>query len=621
MDALDRIEKQSGRTVAKLQGDFKRVGVSIGAALGGALSVGAIARSFGAALDEMAALDDAAQSTGASVESLSSLLNTLAPTGVSLAQITDAAGKLTKAMAGADEETSKAAAAFKAIGVATKDAAGNLRPVDDVLVDVAKSLAGYADGTNKVAIAQAIFGRTGADLLPMLKDLAEFQRQGASVTAEQAKAASDLADEWGKLGVQAGILRTKIASELIPELAKLLTQFNLTGAAGGSFWERIRGALGPNKFIAELESDIADLQTRRDALASDTRPLMQAGKVEGLAELDRQIADIQARIKRIRPAQGVANGPTLAELLAQQTPEPKPQAPGGLGGDDEKRRKALEDAAKAYRELDAIIAQADIDDELKRQAQAQEDAARALRAYVDELARAEGINAESLGKALAPDMEGWQRVADLLREIRGIDPASNAINASLDVANELLNTGVITFDEYEKLGSKILDLKDPIAEVAEASKSMFAPIESALEAAILDMEDLGDVAKALVRDIAQVMLRQQITGPLGDFLGKSFGGGSGTTLFDMGRKLLGFADGGYPPIGVPSLVGERGPELIVPRSPMAVIPNGRFGGGAITINQTISYGSTDRAGAAQFAARVQADTMRTLREAQVRGAA
>jgi hypothetical protein len=37
--------------------------------------------------------------------------------------------------------------------------------------------------------------------------------------------------------------------------------------------------------------------------------------------------------------------------------------------------------------------------------------------------------------------------------------------------------------------------------------------------------------------------------------------------------LLGFADGGSPPVGVPSIVGERGPEIFVPRSAGTIVPN------------------------------------------------
>jgi len=52
-------------------------------------------------------------------------------------------------------------------------------------------------------------------------------------------------------------------------------------------------------------------------------------------------------------------------------------------------------------------------------------------------------------------------------------------------------------------------------------------------------------------------------------LGSPAGGG----LFGGGSLgVPGFAEGGNPPMGRASLVGENGPELIVPRSPSTVVP-------------------------------------------------
>ena len=581
-------------------------GVSAGfAALGATLSIaatgGALIAGISSAITELADLDDAAQKSGASVESLSSLLNTLAPTGVGLNEITDLASKLTKAMVGADEETSKAAEAFKLLGVSTKDGAGNLRNVDDVLVDVARSLAGYKDGTNKAALAQALLGKSGTEYLPVLKDLAEFQREASSVTAEQAQKAADLQDAWGKLGVEATKLKQSIASEIIPELLKLITQFNAAGTAGASFWERIRASIGPSKFVAELEGDLVAVQKRRDALANDTRPLMQRGKADGLKELDKEIAAIQARIERIRPALRVAEGPSLAELLGASGVDAKPDAPRVVGDGP---RKAADDAAEAYRKLDEIIRQADFDDTLKQQAKAQEAVNKATADYIGLLGRLAGDEREGAEAALSPDVQGWQKVADLLREIRGIDTNTKARDASLNVANELLNSGAISFDEYEKLGSKILDLKDPIAEVAAASKDIFAPIESAFEAALFDAEKLSDVVNGLAVDIAKIALRQQITGPLGNFLGGTFDPSKeGGTIFGQ------------------LLSGITGVGASKPKSAGLTAPRSAKSAGSVMVNQTITYGGGGgRAEAFAFAQTVKADTIRAIRESEARGA-
>lgn len=44
--------------------------------------------------------------------------------------------------------------------------------------------------------------------------------------------------------------------------------------------------------------------------------------------------------------------------------------------------------------------------------------------------------------------------------------------------------------------------------------------------------------------------------------------------------LAAFADGGRPPVGVPSLVGERGPELFIPDQAGRIVPNHQLAGGA-----------------------------------------
>lgn len=45
------------------------------------------------------------------------------------------------------------------------------------------------------------------------------------------------------------------------------------------------------------------------------------------------------------------------------------------------------------------------------------------------------------------------------------------------------------------------------------------------------------------------------------------------TLIQAALSLFGFADGGSPPVGVPSIVGERGKELFVPHEAGTIIPN------------------------------------------------
>tara|TARA_R100000655_G_scaffold69371_1_gene107618 strand:- start:551 stop:2503 length:1953 start_codon:yes stop_codon:yes gene_type:complete len=86
-----------------------------------------------------------------------------------------------------------------------------------------------------------------------------------------------------------------------------------------------------------------------------------------------------------------------------------------------------------------------------------------------------------------------------------------------------------------------------------------------------------------------------IGGLLGGLFGgrKSSGGGSNFGSFNLGINKpsnflvsgLGglFANGGRPPVGKASLVGERGAELFVPRSSGTIIPNNQLGGSTTNI--------------------------------------
>ena len=66
-------------------------------------------------------------------------------------------------------------------------------------------------------------------------------------------------------------------------------------------------------------------------------------------------------------------------------------------------------------------------------------------------------------------------------------------------------------------------------------------------------------------------------------------GGLGATQVTGFKDILGtlmggaFADGGQPPVGKMSLVGERGPELFVPNSKGTIVPNHALGGGSAPI--------------------------------------
>ena len=129
-----------------------------------------------------------------------------------------------------------------------------------------------------------------------------------------------------------------------------------------------------------------------------------------------------------------------------------------------------------------------------------------------------------------------------------------------DINTEEKLRGLIIKDNAEKA-------KELNAAFKKVGEDIGSGITDALVGAIEGTRSLGEAAKSILNDIASSLLRIGINAALsGLFGGTGFG------------KFLGFANGGRPPVGKPSVVGERGPEIFVPTSAGKIIPNHELGG-------------------------------------------
>ena len=111
----------------------------------------------------------------------------------------------------------------------------------------------------------------------------------------------------------------------------------------------------------------------------------------------------------------------------------------------------------------------------------------------------------------------------------------------------------------------------------EAGGKAFDSLMNGMTKALEDFVSTGklnfeDFAKAIIKDMLAIQLRASATN-LFSMLAKSVAGAfSGTPTIPM-QPGGGYADGGDPPVGVPSMVGERGPELFVPKTAGTIVPN------------------------------------------------
>ncbi|OFJ49604.1 hypothetical protein BA896_012735 [Janthinobacterium lividum] len=192
-------------------------GLILGAAAG--MSIDAIRGKVMGVIDSMAALKTTSEKTGSSVENLSKIGFFAKQAESDIDSVAAAIGKMSKGMAGADKETKGAGLALSFLGLKAKDLAGNLKDPAAMFMEIAKKLNEYEDGAGKAAIAQSLFGKAGADMLPTLKLMGEQGDIVAKATTEQATAARQYQRDLAKLDAQKGLLFKTIAVSLLPTLS------------------------------------------------------------------------------------------------------------------------------------------------------------------------------------------------------------------------------------------------------------------------------------------------------------------------------------------------------------------------------------------------------------------
>lgn len=150
--------------------------------------------------------------------------------------------------------------------------------------------------------------------------------------------------------------------------------------------------------------------------------------------------------------------------------------------------------------------------------------------------------------------------------------------------------------DYQKYGDTALNglveqitKMDQLNKLAEQQKEIASTIRSAFSGAFMSMVDgtksvkdaFKDMARSIILKLYEIYVVEQLVNSITGAFAKSF---------PSAGKALGFmANGGTMQANRPYIVGERGPELMVPGRSSAIIPNDKLGsGGGIVVNQTIN---------------------------------
>jgi len=235
IENLDRALGKANKEATGLSGTFGRLKgatAGIGGALGALVPAAGIAglTAMGKrAIDAADNLNDLSQRTGVAVPILSKFGAAAADSGSSIDEVAKAMGRLQK---GIVDPASKASEALRSIGVSSTDAQGKIRGVDQIMLDVAEKMSKMTDPAQKTALAMDLFGKSGANLIPMLNGGRDALSQySATIDTEMAQAADKFNDALN------GIARSIAGpfNEAVTALLPYLTQV-AQAIAGWAQW-------------------------------------------------------------------------------------------------------------------------------------------------------------------------------------------------------------------------------------------------------------------------------------------------------------------------------------------------------------------------------------------------
>ncbi|MEO5331315.1 MAG: hypothetical protein H7839_04775 [Magnetococcus sp. YQC-5] len=192
-----------------------------------------------------AALYDLSIKSGATVDALSGMGAMAKQSGTDMDSVAMALGKLSRAMLDASQGGAKNEDLFRRFGVAVTDGSLKLRDSGDVMMDLAKKFNMLESGTLKVAYAQEFLGKSGAQMLPFMKKLADAGEHNVKLTSQQAFEANKLELAQAKLEARNGALAKVISTAITPTMR----DFNEALLSSDSFMTKLTSA------VKDLEKD------------------------------------------------------------------------------------------------------------------------------------------------------------------------------------------------------------------------------------------------------------------------------------------------------------------------------------------------------------------------------
>lgn len=622
---LGEIQRSAKQASGELTGMSGKLGaVAKNVALLGAAAATAAAAGLAYQVKQTIDLADnyakLSQKVNVSVESLSTLDYVANLNGTSLNVVSKALLRVSSNLLDADRGLKESVENFQDLGIETKTATGQLRSADDVLIDVADRFAQMEDGTQKTALAMKLFGKSGAELIPMLnmgsagiRELQEEARKlGLEIGTETAKQAEIFNDNIYRMQQLMKGVAVELTTSLLPKLEELTSLFLDKRLSGGSLFESLSFALsGRDAATNEIKRQIADQQQIQDDLLEESsRPrLLRINPFRSdesiKAEFDerrQQIKDLEAELERLYSIGSEENKtiklPSVVGSVDASAVEASTKAREQQEKATTKARESLESMNLALiqqaetfgkSETDIIkyrLSVGDLSDEVKLAGDAGKALADSILLNTSALEQQQQIQQQAIATQ-AQDAADKLRATDI---VKGLRTEEEQLAQAINEVKLLVEGGYLTDESGSKEVDRLIGQFDDLKNKAKQNKDQFDELRNAVNGwgrdfanSVVDADfTFAGFVDNVLKQLAKIAL-QQATQPFFNAFGDLLSAGAGSLFSGFGGAATGSAanvaqngisfsaDGNM--FNRPSLttIAERG-------QPEAVLPLARVGG-------------------------------------------
>lgn len=586
---IDRSTRQAERRMRDFEKQVKTAAAAVGAAVAG------IGVAFGAAVQNVIAKADetekAAQKLGVTGEALTTLRHAADLSGVSADQLAQGLTRLNKAAAEGNQ-------AFDAMGISARNANGTLKTSDQLLKEVATKFAGYKDGAAKAALAQQLFGRSGAEMIPLLNagaaGIAEMQAEAESLglvlDQQTRKAAEAFGDNLTRLKRAQEGVTTQIAAQLLPTLVNLTDR--LVGVAKNSDAMAAAARVAASALKLLLSAGVivgATFKVVGEAVGATAASVVMASRGDFAGAWDAlkwgasdAVSSVQKSMSAIDAIWDESAARATSAAMASGAGATGADAPivktGGAGGATRGIKAAVDRASEAVeRQIRALSEQAATFGLSEKSATLYK---LSMQGATDaQLRSAEVI----LGELDALRLNNAER--ERLNALLAATPTAQleAQRETMQFLARAFEDSRISAEQFNEAAMAALGNLPPAAATAADSMTAFADQAARnMQTAFADFlfNPFEDGLKGMAHGFAQTLHRmasEMLASQVFKMLGGALGGAGGFAGFIGGMFGGARASGGPVSSGRTYLVGERGPELFTPNTAGAIVPNHALG--------------------------------------------